>query len=118
MGRKRTSPEDKKAAKLAKLLPEEFRDNCASASTEELYGLITKAAINTVNLQVAKEFDQDLVRLIEQKKIAEETYKEGAKINKAKISFLIARLKERGEDVGSPEDFLRAVANQDVSEVS
>jgi hypothetical protein len=107
-----------KELKAFKKLPEEWRSKNMSAKTEEVYKEITKTAINTVQLNIAKEMDEDLKALQEQLKNAREVYTEGNKTNTLKIKFLVDVLRGRGVDVPSPDDFLKKAANGELEDQS
>ena len=100
-----------KQHKRFKKLDEEWRQDMLERQTPELYKAVTTTAINNVQLELAKQFDEDLNRLKEQVKEAGAVYSEGAKQNKLEIEFLVECLRSRGEDVPSPEDFLKEAAN-------
>lgn len=107
-----TSEDEKtKQYKRFKKLDEAWRNDMLGRPAEEVYKVITTTAINDVQLKLAKQFDEDLNRLKEQVKEAGAVYSEGAKQNKLEIEFLIECLRSRGEDVPSPEDFLKEAAN-------
>jgi len=110
--------EDSRAKELKafKKLPQEWRSQNMGAKTEEVYREITKVAIGNVQLQLAKEMDEDLKALQEQLKNAREIYTEGSKTNALKIKFLVDVLRSRGVDVPDPEVFLRKAANGELSE--
>ena len=102
----------KKLEKFEKKLPEEWRQNQLGAKTPDIYQEITKVAIATVQLDMAKELDPDLASLAEQLKVAREPYTEGRKTNNLKIEFLVENLKSRGESVPDIECFLSAAAKK------
>lgn len=105
-----------KELKAFKKLSEEWRNQQLGATKEEVFKEITKTAINTVQLNVAKELDEDLKSLQEQLKAAREIYTEGTKTNNLKIKFLVDVLRSRGVDVPSPEDFVKKAANGELEE--
>jgi hypothetical protein len=104
-------PRQKQLKKFEKL-PEEWRQSQLGAKTQEVYETITKVAIATVQLDLAKELDADLASLKEQVKTANEPYSEGRKTNNLKIQFLVDNLKSRGENVPDIECFLSAAAKK------
>lgn len=105
-----------KELKAFRKLPEEWRSQNMGAKTEEVYKEITKVAINNVQLNMAKEMDEDLKALQEQLKNAREVYTEGTKTNALKIKFLVDVLRSRGVDVPDPEVFLRKAANGELKD--
>ena len=105
-----------KQLKAFRKLDESWRQNQLAATTPDLYKEITKKAIATVQLDLAKELDPDLASLKEQVKMANEPYSEGRKTNSLSIRFLVDVLKGRGENVPSIEDFLSAAAKEVLSD--
>ena len=103
-----------KQLKQYKKLPEDWRQNQLGAQTPDLYKEVIKAAVNIVQLSIAKDLDQDLASLKEQAKIAAEVYTEGTKQNNLKIKFLVETLRGRGENVPDPADFVRKAANGEI----
>ena len=107
----------KQLKKFSKL-SEEWRSAKLGAQTPELYKAILKCSMNVVQLEIAKDLDQDLKNLKEQVKTASAQYTDGKKENNLQIAFLVDVLKGRGEDVPDPEDFIRKAANGEVVEGS
>ncbi len=86
-----------KQFKKFKKLPEEFKnDVMGRKNPEELYKLIRESAINNVELGLARDQDEDLARIKEQKTVAEQVYTEGMKANSLKIEFIVECLKSQG----------------------
>jgi|WetSurMetagenome_2_1015567.scaffolds.fasta_scaffold22266_5 hypothetical protein len=112
------TPEEQKQKQLKnfKKLSEEWRNEKLGAQTPDLYKSILTAAMNIVQLAIAKELDQDLANLKEQVKVAQQGYSDGTKENNLRIQFLVEVLRGRGEDVPDPDDFIRKAANGEVKE--
>jgi hypothetical protein len=81
-----------------------------------MYKDVVRVAMNDIQLELAKQADQDLKQKQEEAKVAGEQYREGHKANKLKLEFLTECLRSRGEDVPSIEDFLTKVANGEITE--
>ena len=114
-----TEDSRQKQLKAFRKLPEEWRSaQLGTKDIQVLYKQITTVAINTVQLNIAKELDEDLKNLKEQVKNAQEVYTEGNKTNALKIKFLVDILRDRGEDVPDPEVFLKKAANGEIEEQS
>jgi hypothetical protein len=106
-----------KQYKRFKKLDEEWRQEQLGATTEDLFGKITKTAMDDFQLAMAKDFDEDLAKLKEQVKVAQEPYSEGKKANKLRIEFLIQVLEDRGcPNIPSISDFIKAAANGSTEE--
>jgi hypothetical protein len=107
------TPEEQKQKQLKKFkkLSEDWREGRLGAQTQELYKDILNAAMNIVQLEIAKSLDQDLANLREQVKVANQVYTDGKKENGLRIEFLIEVLRGRGENVPDPDDFIRQAAN-------
>jgi hypothetical protein len=106
-----------KELKAFRKLPEEYRNTVMELKTEEVYKEISKKAVNTVQLNIAKEMDEDLKQLAEQLKNAREVYTQGTKENTLSIRFCVDVLRSRGvTDLPSPEDFIRKAANGDLDD--
>lgn len=101
-------PKEKQHKKFQKL-DEEWRTSSMSQPDADIDKGIRDAAMNLVTLEMAKEFDEDLIALKEAVKTASEQYTEGKKQNLLKIEFLIEVLRSRGRDVPGVEDFLKSV---------
>jgi hypothetical protein len=78
-------------------LPEEFRDQMASSSPEEIKAEIAKIAMADQDLRQAQKDDQDLADKKEQVKYANEPYKDGFKANRLRISYLKQVLEDKGK---------------------
>jgi hypothetical protein len=105
---------DSKAKQLKKFskLDEEWRSEQLSKNAPDLFQTITKIAINTVELDLAKDEDEDLARLQEELKTAREPYTLGRKENNLKIQYLVQVLKDQGVNVeGIPGLLKKAVKN-------
>lgn len=105
---------DSKAKQLKKFnkLDEEWRSEQLSKQTPDLFQTITKIAINTVELDLAKDEDQDLARLSEELKIAREPYSLGRKENNLKIQYLVQVLKDQGVNVDGLPGLLKQAAKK------
>jgi hypothetical protein len=92
---------DSKAKQLKKFskIDEQWRSEQLSKNAPDLFQVITRVAINTVELDLAKDEDEDLARLQEELKVAREPYTLGRKENNLKIQYLVQVLKDRGVDV-------------------
>jgi uncharacterized protein YodC (DUF2158 family) len=90
---------DKQFKKFQKL-DEEWRNAAMSMKPEEINRLIRDAAVNIVNLRLAKELDEDIARLKEELATANEGYKAGDKENSLRIEFLVECLRSQGVVVG------------------
>jgi hypothetical protein len=92
---------DSKAKQLKKFskLDDEWRSEQLSKKAPDLFQTITKIAIDTVELDLAKDEDQDLARLQEELKTAREPYTLGRKENNLKIQYLVQVLKDQGVNV-------------------
>ena len=105
---------DSKAKQLKKFskLDEEWRADQMAKEAPDIFQTVTKIAINTVELDIAKDEDEDLARLTEELKIAREPYTLGRKENNLKIQYLVRVLKDRGVNVdGIPGLVKKAVKN-------
>jgi hypothetical protein len=105
---------DSKAKQLKKFskIDEEWRSEQLSKKAPDLFQTITKIAINTVELDLAKDEDEDLARLQEELKVAREPYTLGRKENNLKIQYLVQVLKDQGVNVeGIPGLLKKAVKN-------
>ena len=89
-------PRGKKKEDPFASLPEDFRDNVASYSTDELKGLVAKVAMANEDLRQMQGDDQDLAEKKEAAKEANKVYAEGFKENRLKIQFLKQALESRG----------------------
>ena len=105
---------DSKAKQLKRFskLDEQWRSEQLSKNAPDLFQVITRVAINTVELDLAKDEDEDLARLQEELKVAREPYTLGRKENNLQIQYLVQVLKDRGVDVdGIPGLLKKAVKN-------
>jgi hypothetical protein len=68
-------------------LPDDFRSNVQSMKSDEIKGVVSKVALDQVELMKAKKEDQDLAEKREQYLNAGAVYKEGSKLNRTKIEF-------------------------------
>jgi hypothetical protein len=102
-------------SKKFKKLDEEWRNLAMAMDDTSVDGVIRTAAMNLVTLEMAKEFDEDLIALKEQVKVAQEQYTEGRKMNLIKIEFLIEVLRSRGRDVPSIEDFIKSAKQEETT---
>jgi|ERR1019366_5517631 hypothetical protein len=100
-----------KQYKRFKKIDESWRQDMLGRQTEEVYKVITKTAMNDIQLALAKQFDEDLNKLKEQVKEAGAIYSEGHKMNVLQLEFLCECLRSRGENVPGIEDFLKDAAN-------
>jgi hypothetical protein len=106
-----------KELKAFKKLPEEYRNHVMELKTEDVYKEISRKAVNTVQLSIAKEMDQDLKRLQEELSTARAVYTDGVKENTLSIRFAVDVLRSRGvTDLPSPEDFIRKAANGEIND--
>lgn len=90
---------DKQFKKFQKL-DEEWRNAAMSMKPEEINRLIRDAAVNLVNLRLAKELDEDIARLKEELATANEGYKAGDKESSLRIEFLVECLRSQGIVMG------------------
>jgi len=109
---------DSKAKQLKKFskLDESWRSEQLSKQTPDVYKEITSTAIATVQLDIAKDLDEDLERLKEEVKVAREPYTEGRKANNLKIQYLVQVLADRGENVDGLPGLLKQVARKAVKD--
>lgn len=99
---------DEKQLKRFKKLEEEWRSEMLSRNDLDVETAIRDSAMNLVTLEMAKEFDEDLNRLKEELKTAQESYSEGKKVNLLKIEFLAEVLRGRGRtDIPTINDFIK-----------
>jgi len=106
----------KKQYKKFQKLDEAWRTDMMALDTPSVYKKIQEVAINDVQLTMAKNFDEDLKKLKEQVKVANEPYSQGAKENKIRLEYLLETLRSRGEDVPSVSDFIKEAANGELNE--
>lgn len=92
-GRKRQSLEDK-----LKDLDPNFLDELQSLDSVGLTDKLVKLVKYQEEINQAKKDDIDLQRIIEQKRVAEEVYKTNLQALKLKVSFIVKRLKEKGQE--------------------
>lgn len=95
---------DQREAQLKKFkrLDEEWRaDVISRKNPEELNKMIRDAAVNMVELRIAKQLDEDLARIKEELATANEVYKEGEAENALRIEFLVDALRCMGVNVPS-----------------
>lgn len=81
-------------------VPEEFRNSIDSSTDEEINKKIAEVAKNDAALKEAKKADEDLKRLKEQVKVANEPYADAAKANAGRIGYARYVLSSRGKDAG------------------
>jgi hypothetical protein len=98
---------DEKQQKKFRKLPPEWCEAMLGADDFDIDKGIKTAAISLVTLELAKQFDEDLISLQEQLSTAQEQYKEGKKENLLKIEFLIEVLRSRGRDVPDAKTFIK-----------
>jgi hypothetical protein len=117
-GDKMSVEEDSKKKQYKKFqkLDEAWRTDMMALDTPSVYKKIQEVAINDVQLTMAKNFDEDLKKLKEQVKVANEPYSQGAKENKIRLEYLLETLRSRGEDVPSVSDFIKEAANGELNE--
>ena len=94
-----------KQFKKFQTLDEAWRNQMMSATDEEVHKKIIECTMKNIALEEAKELDPDLMRIKEEKKTAEEPYKEGKKENNIQAEFLVECLRSRGRDVPDAADF-------------
>ena len=103
---------DSKAKQLKKFakLSDDWRDDQLSKQTPDIFKAISATAIANVQLDIAKDLDEDLARLQEDLKTAREPYTLGRKENNLKIQFLVQVLSDRGENVDGLHGLLKQAA--------
>ena len=99
----------KQLKKFAKL-SDDWRDDQLSKQTPDIFKAISATAIANVQLDIAKDLDEDLARLQEDLKTAREPYTLGRKENNLKIQFLVQVLSDRGENVDGLHGLLKQAA--------
>jgi DUF438 domain-containing protein len=105
---------DSKAKQLKKFakLDEGWRSDQLSKQTPDIFKTISATAIANVQLDIAKDLDEDLARLQDEFKTAGEGYKLGRKENNLKIQFLVQVLSDRGENLDGLAGLLKQAAEQ------
>ena len=84
--------------KTFKLLDDDWKDNFSKVAVDDINTEIATVAKNQAELDKAQEEDADLAALQEQVKEASAVYRDGKKINKSKIRFLVQVLDDRGAE--------------------
>jgi hypothetical protein len=104
--------QDTKSKQLKKFakLDEEWRSDQLGKQTPDIFKTISSTAIANVQLDIAKDLDEDLARLQEELKTAREPYSLGRKGNNLKIQFLVQVLSDRGENVDGLPGLLKQAA--------
>lgn len=82
--------------KLKELDPA-FLDEVVALDSDNMGKKIVELAKYQSQIEEAKKQDVDLSRILEQKRVAEEVYVQGIKVNKMKIKFLVQTLEARGK---------------------
>lgn len=77
-------------------VPEEWRDAVEAATTDDIKKKVAEVALAQAELMKAKKEDADLAEKKEQVKEASAIYREGSKLNKAKIEYAKMILDSRG----------------------
>lgn len=111
---------DSKAKQFKKFskLDENWRQEQLSKQNPDVYKEITSTAIATVQLDLAKDLDEDLERLSEEIKTAREPYSLGRKSNNLKIQYLVQVLADRGENVDGLPGLLKQAAKRAAKEAA
>jgi hypothetical protein len=112
-------PEEKarvKREKKFKKLDEAWRNDMMSRKDPEIDEAIKKSAIALVQLELAKDMDEDLLRLKEELATANAQYTDGKKDNLIRIEFLVQLLKSRGRDVPDIKTLVKSARNLEANE--
>ena len=78
-------------------LPKEFKESVSGMKEAEIRDQITKVSLNQAALMEAKDADQDLTEKKEAAKEAGAQYREGTKVNKAKVAWCRQVLSDQGK---------------------
>lgn len=84
-------------------LDEDFKDDIASKSEEEIRKKISTVALNQVALLEARDLDEDLQQKKEAASVAGAVYREGTTMNKLRIEFCKQVLSDKGKATGTFE---------------
>ncbi len=79
-------------------LPSEFKDAVAAEDLAAIKARLSDIAKAEEANQAAKAADEDLNKLKEQAKYAGVGYREGTKMNKTKVKFIISVLADKGDE--------------------
>ena len=82
--------------KLKEVDPQ-FLDNVMALDGGRMGDKIIELAKYQNEIEEARKEDLDLNRILDQKKVAEEVYVQGLKVNKMKIKYLVESLKAKGK---------------------
>lgn len=78
-------------------LPEEFKSAMESSNCDEIRLKVCQVSLDQVELNLAKELDQDLAEKAEAYKEAGAMYREGSAMNKLKIAYMKEMLEAKGD---------------------
>lgn len=79
-------------------LDEEFKSAVSSMKDDEVRSRVSKVALDQQRLDELKTTDTDLAACREKYSAAGAMYRDGAKLNKLRISYCLQTLKSRGKE--------------------